>query len=116
MKNVLAGLVAFALVAPAYAQPAPPHEVTLALHSVEACYMAQAKIVGKESCAPPPALVGAVLGACAPEEQSLISAIKGAYQADDELAAKELDLTRTKSTSAIQAVVLAWQSKARKCP
>jgi hypothetical protein len=94
----------------------PPREIKDALSSLETCYMTHAKIDGGMSCQAPPALVGAVFGACTTEEGKFKGAVQHAYSADYEMATGQLEKLHARSTGAIQDVILSAQSKIRKCP
>jgi hypothetical protein len=93
-----------------------PEEAATALKASESCYVTQAKRIGSESCQPPPYLVGAVFGACADLDGALKVATQHAYSMSYEMASNQVEWTHTQMTNFIQAIILAAQTKVRKCP
>jgi len=103
------GAVIFcALIAPSLA-----NEVDDAGKAVQACYAQNAVFFGANTCEPPPAIVGVVLGACAPQEQAFLAALRRTHPNDPDYSQDALAKVRA---GMITRVENSARIKIQRCP
>ncbi len=103
------GAVIFcALIAPSLA-----NEVDDAGKAVQACYTQNAVFFGANTCEPPPAIVGVVLGACASQEQAFLAALRRTHPNDSDYSQDVLAKARA---GMITRVENSARIKIQRCP
>ena len=93
--------------------PSLANEVDDAGKAVQACYTQNAVFFGSNTCEPPPAVVGVVLGACASEEQALLAALRRTHPNDSD---NSQDVLAKARAGMITRVENSAKTKIQRCP